>query len=91
MLKDNPDAIGNALQNYIRRKWRLPERWAVEGAKNIVLANELKERVDLLGIDDKLLLETEPDLVLDRLRGLEMEAVSEDLGVDGSGTVPPRR
>ncbi|MFC6487759.1 hypothetical protein [Nitratireductor sp. GCM10026969] len=91
MLEDDPGAIGNALQNYIRRKWRLPEYWTVEGAKNIALANELKERVDLLGIDDKLLLETEPGLVLDRLRGLEMEAVSEDLGVDGTGIVPPKR
>lgn len=75
--------IGRLVLDYVRAKWCRPG--ATRSAKEIAheLDPELRERVDLLGNDDELLLEVLPEEVLDRIDELEREAELEDAGVIG--------
>jgi hypothetical protein len=41
----NDYKLGEAIQNYVRRKWRLREQWRIEDAKGIELDDHINERV----------------------------------------------
>ncbi|MFN7026101.1 MAG: hypothetical protein ACK4QP_16635 [Pseudorhizobium sp.] len=71
--------MGEVVQNYIRRKLGFKEHWSTED-RTTALDDALRERIYLLGVDDKLLLDVEPQAVLERLQELEAEAVLEDGG-----------
>lgn len=81
----NDGKLGEAIQNYVRRKWRLGGQLTLEEAKNVELDEETKERVDALGVDDNLLLKVEPARVMGRLVELEADAILEDGGLRQSG------
>ncbi|MEX0953623.1 MAG: hypothetical protein WDZ83_00245 [Rhizobiaceae bacterium] len=76
----NELALGEAIQNYIRRKWRLPERWSMADTDRMELPDMLRDRIDLLGIDDQLLLDVAPSHVLKQLETLERLTAEEDTG-----------
>lgn len=78
--KSNDPAIGEAIQNYVRRKWRHREKWTHDQAQETQLDRNLTERIDLLGIDDKLLLETAADRVIGKIEDLERRTAEEDFG-----------
>ena len=72
---------GLMIQDYIRAKW---------GRAGIVLSAEelgrkldpaLRERIDLLGVDDEKLLGVKPEDVFNRIEELERDALREDSGV----------
>lgn len=81
MSELNDSMLGEAIQNHVRRKWRLREHWQIEDAKEIVLEDRLVARIYLLGVDDKQLLDVEPMRVRSRLEELEAEAILEDGGL----------
>ncbi|MGB3898037.1 MAG: hypothetical protein WA973_05725 [Mesorhizobium sp.] len=80
MNKPNDPALGEAVQNYVRRKWRYREKWTHIGAEKMQLGNDLVARIDLLGIDDKMLLDVQGDRVISRIGELERRLAEEDLG-----------
>ena len=72
--------MGEVVQNYIRRKLGFKEHWSGTEDRTTALDDALRERIYLLGVDDKLLLDVEPQAVFDRLQEREAEAVLEDGG-----------
>ena len=73
--------FGLTIQDYIRAKW---------GRSGVTLSADelgrkldpgLRERIDLLGIDDEKLLGVKPEEVMNRLEHLERDALREDSGV----------
>ncbi|MFN7025296.1 MAG: hypothetical protein ACK4QP_12420 [Pseudorhizobium sp.] len=72
--------MGEVVQNYIRRKLNFKEHWSGTGDPTTELDEALRERIYLLGVDDKLLLEVQPEAVFLQLEELEAAAVLEDGG-----------
>jgi hypothetical protein len=80
MNQPNDPVLGEAIQNYVRRKWRYRERWSDNRAQELQLDGDLAERIDLLGIDDKMLLEVEAERVISRIGEIERRLAEEDIG-----------
>jgi hypothetical protein len=72
---------GLMIQDYIRAKSR--RGGIAESAEELgrKLESALRERIDLLGVDDEKLLVVKPEDVLGRIAELERDALREDSGV----------
>ena len=76
----NGEQLGSLIQDYVKARWGEPggERAAAPGA---LLDEELRERVDILGMDGVRLLRVSAMDVLAELERLEREAAREDARV----------
>ncbi|MFN4090939.1 MAG: hypothetical protein ACK4QW_18105 [Alphaproteobacteria bacterium] len=94
-LPDDAEAQGRLVQAYVRQKWDpAADPEAVDQAGGS-LAADLRQRIDLLGLDDRQLLYIDPGSVLHRIDRIERDQHDEDLGA-AQGAVPrlesgPRR
>jgi hypothetical protein len=88
---------GHLIQDYIRAKWGRGDREVSADELGRRLDPTLRERIDLLGVDDEKLLGIGPHDVLRRIQELERDALREDSGVSehkkggGTSTRPPNR
>lgn len=73
--------FGPIIQDYVRA--RLRRGGVTQSADELgsKLDPGLRERIDLLGIDDEKLLGVKPEEVISRLERLERDALHEDSGV----------
>lgn len=79
-MKVDETEIGRIVQEYARARWgREPDRAAADRLTPL-LARELRDRVDALGIDVERLLKVEPHSVIGELEALEEETVLENAG-----------
>jgi hypothetical protein len=81
MSVTTPVRLGQLVQDYVRAKWGRPGVTGSGQEPGRRLDPRLRERVDLLGNDDELLLEVPAEAVLQRIRELEMMAAAEDAGM----------
>ena len=72
---------GHLIQDYMRAKWGRGDREASADELGRRLDPALRERIDLLGVDDEKLLGIGPHDVLRRIQELERDALREDSGV----------
>jgi hypothetical protein len=72
---------GHLIQNYIRAKWGRGEKDVSADELGRRMDPILRERIDLLGVDDEKLLGVGPQDVLRRIQELERDALREDSGV----------
>lgn len=85
---------GHLIQDYIRAKWGRGDRDVSADELGRRLEPSLRERIDLLGVDDEKLLGIGPQDVLRRIQELERDALREDSGVSehrkgGATSTPP--
>ncbi|MEC5383810.1 hypothetical protein VSX64_24075 [Aurantimonas sp. C2-6-R+9] len=78
MFDIKPRKLGEAIQNHIRKRWQLPTQWP--DTPDTLLAPDLRERIALLGIDDRQLIDVSPNDVVHKLEELERAAALEDAG-----------
>jgi hypothetical protein len=76
-----PIEVGRLVQEYVRAKWHRPGFRGSAQEAGERLDPQLRERVDLLGNDDELLLEVPAEDVLQRIDELETMAAAEDAGI----------
>jgi hypothetical protein len=72
---------GPMIQDYVRARWRRGGVTLSADELGRKLDPALRERIDLLGIDDEKLLGVKPEEVMSRLERLERDALREDSGV----------
>jgi len=72
---------GHLIQDYIRAKWDRGGTALSADELGRKLDPILRERIDLLGVDDEKLLGIGPEDVLRRIQELERDAHREDSGV----------
>ncbi|MBN2702294.1 MAG: hypothetical protein ACPW60_14015 [Methylohalobius sp. ZOD2] len=78
MSKRKAERIGALIQSYVRAKWGcLPDDGAGTDL-SLALGPELRDRIDILGLDGERLLDVAPAAVLAELELLEREAARED-------------
>lgn len=80
MTASDATGPGHLIQEYVRAKWGRGERTSADDLGRR-LDPTLRERIDLLGVDDEKLLGIGPEEVLQRIQELEREALQEDSGV----------
>jgi hypothetical protein len=72
---------GLMIQDYVRARLRRGGVTLSADELGRKLDPDLRERIDLLGIDDEKLLGVKPEEVMARLERLERDALREDSGV----------
>lgn len=80
MRSDQNDS-GLMIQDYIRAKWGRGGSALPADELGRKLEPGLRERIDLLGVDDEKLLGVKPEDVFHRIDELERDALREDSGV----------
>jgi hypothetical protein len=81
-MKINDKDFGPMIQDYVRAKWGRGDMTVTADELGRKLDPALRERVDLLGVDDEKLLGVRPEEVIRRIESLEREALREDSGVN---------
>ena len=70
--------FGPIIQDYVRAKWGRGDTTLTADELGCKLDPALRERVDLLGVDDEKLLGVQPHDVISRIEALERDALRED-------------
>ena len=70
--------FGPLIQDYVRAKWGRGGSTLTADELGRKLDPTLRERIDLLGVDDEKLLAVPPQDVISRIEGLERDALRED-------------
>jgi hypothetical protein len=74
----NGKDFGPIIQDYVRAKWGRGDKATTAEDLGSKLDPALRERVDLLGVDDEKLLAVQPHEVNGRIEALERDALRED-------------
>ena len=77
-MQTNGKDFGPIIQDYVRAKWGRGDKTSTADELGRKLDPALRERVDLLGVDDEKLLAVQPQDVIARIEALEREALQED-------------
>jgi hypothetical protein len=81
-MKINDKDFGPMIQDYVRAKWGRGDMTVTADELGRKLDPALRERIDLLGVDDEKPLGLRPEEVIRRIESLEREALREDSGVN---------
>jgi len=76
--------LGALIQAYLRSRWGDEHEASEVGRMAAAIEPELKDRVDILGLDGEALLEVQAEAVLAKLEALERAAALEDGRVSGA-------
>lgn len=74
----NGAELGELIQSYTRVRWGSGRNGREADRLGASLDRDLRDRIDLLGIDAEQLLSVDSDQVLSELRSLEKEGIQED-------------
>ena len=77
-MQTNGKDFGPIIQDYVRAKWGRGDKASTADELGRKLDPALRERVDLLGVDDEKLLAVQPRDVISRIEALERDALRED-------------
>jgi hypothetical protein len=77
-MQTNGKGFGPIIQDYVRAKWGRGDKTQTADELGRKLDPALRERIDLLGVDDEKLLGVQPHEVISRIEALEREALRED-------------
>ena len=77
-MQTNGKDFGPIIQDYVRAKWGRGDNTLTADELGRKLDPALRERVDLLGVDDEKLLGVQPQEVISRIEALERDALRED-------------
>jgi hypothetical protein len=77
-MQTNDKDFGPLIQDYVRAKWGRGGLTLSADELGRKLDPALRERVDLLGVDDEKLLGVKPEDVIRRIEALERDALRED-------------
>ena len=77
-MQTNGKDFGPIIQDYVRAKWGRGDMTLTADELGRRLDPALRERVDLLGVDDEKLLAVQPHDVIGRIEALERDALRED-------------
>jgi len=77
-MQKNGTDFGPIIQDYVRAKWGRGGSALSADELGRKLDPALRERIDLLGVDDEKLLAVQPQDVIGRIEALEREALRED-------------
>ena len=77
-MHTNGKDFGPIIQDYVRAKWGRGDMSLTADELGRKLDPALRERVDLLGVDDEKLLAVQPQDVIGRIEALERDALRED-------------
>jgi hypothetical protein len=77
-MQTNGKDFGPIIQDYVRAKWGRGDKTLTADELGRKLDPALRERIDLLGVDDEKLLAVQPQDVISRIEALERDALRED-------------
>jgi hypothetical protein len=77
-MQTNGKDFGPIIQDYVRAKWGRGDKTLTADELGRKLDPALRERIDLLGVDDEKLLGVQPHDVISRIEALERDALRED-------------
>jgi hypothetical protein len=77
-MQTNGKDFGPLIQDYVRAKWGRGDKTVTADELGRKLDPALRERIDLLGVDDEKLLAVQPQEVISRIEALERDALRED-------------
>jgi hypothetical protein len=77
-MQTNGKDFGPIIQDYVRAKWGRGDKTLTAEELGRKLDPALRERIDLLGVDDEKLLNVKPEDVIGRIEALERDALRED-------------
>ena len=77
-MKTNGKDSGPIIQDSVRAKWGRGNMTLTADELGRKLDPALRERIDLLGVDDEKLLAVKPQDVIGRIEALERDALRED-------------
>lgn len=66
-------SLGQAVKRYVAAKWRCPDNDAAIALAARSLDQEIRDRIDALGLDDHVLLAVPDEGVLETISRLEAE------------------